>query len=301
MARQSEQKKKPITRLVHNSVRVLHLEGFIHALGYPRLRGLLKLLPRNTDYSPTASRTVRRDGVLYKTKLSDYTQWSVFVSHEDEPWRFGIEHLDKKGLIIDVGANFGAFSLKVAHRLPTTETQRVWAFEPNPFIRKDLEENLVRNPGLEQRINIFPYALGDNEGPIQMAFSQENSGDSHVLRKGEQGQLTAQMKTLDQLLEEKGSPPVAFMKVDVEGFEPGVLAGALQTIVAYRPAIFIELTDAWYRSQGTSVTRLLDQYIWPYYSKVKAEQNPGEWVSVDRESIRSIIEKERQFNLYAQA
>jgi len=45
---------------------------------------------------------------------------------------------------------------------------------------------------------------------------------------------------------------ISVIKIDVEGSEPLVINGAINTINSYRPALLIEITDSWFKSIGWS-------------------------------------------------
>ena len=70
------------------------------------------------------------------------------------------------------------------------------------------------------------------------------------------------METLDQFVTDNGIERVDFIEVDVEGYEPLVLAGATDTIRLFRPVLYLEMTNDWFDKTGhsnESVLRFLSE------------------------------------------
>jgi FkbM family methyltransferase len=99
----------------------------------------------------------------------------------------------------------------------------VFAFEAHPFTFTFLEDNIKTNR-LE---NVVPLnlAAGPARGHIKIKYESGNSGASHVTNESEQA-IEVQMMTLDDALSERGIDDVDYLKIDVEGYEGFVLAGA---------------------------------------------------------------------------
>jgi hypothetical protein len=65
------------------------------------------------------------------------------------------------------------------------------------------------------------------------------------------------MITLDDLLRARGWPEVSLIKIDVQGAEARVLAGAREVLERFRPALFLEADDRGLKEYGSSATELL--------------------------------------------
>jgi FkbM family methyltransferase len=127
---------------------------------------------------------------------------------------------------VDVGSNKGDFALIAAR---TAGPQgRVVAIEPSPencrWIRRSVELNGYPN------VELHELALSDSEGEAPL-YIGERSG-WHSLLPGEGAAVTVRTRTLDGLLEEIACPAPDMLKVDVEGAELAVLAGAARTLEA---------------------------------------------------------------------
>jgi FkbM family methyltransferase len=129
-------------------------------------------------------------------------------------------------LLVDVGANFGFWTLLAARR-----GCRVLAVEPVPATRTLLAANAARN-GLEDRIEIVGQALSDSPGTLTLALPDGESGQASVhpdtTATGAE-RFTVPSSTLDALL---GERRVRLLKIDVEGHELAVLAGASRVLAS---------------------------------------------------------------------
>jgi FkbM family methyltransferase len=123
-----------------------------------------------------------------------------------------------RGTYLDVGACVGTHSVFFAM---CCQADHVYAFEPRSAHRKRIERTLRLND-LHGRVTVSPWALSDARGEAKVRLDRHE----HTLRT----------ERLDNLL--RG--PVALMKVDVEGMEPQVLAGATRLLRKYRPRVFAE-------------------------------------------------------------
>ena len=135
-----------------------------------------------------------------------------------------------RGLVLDIGANVGGHAVAFART-----AQMVCAFEPQPHSF----HLLCANAAINGCTNIVPIhcALGSKEGTA--AISPIDPEKEHVSQGafiGEQG-VPVQMKTLDSFK----LSTVAFMKIDVEGYELDVLQGATETLEHDRPLLYVEI------------------------------------------------------------
>ncbi len=142
----------------------------------------------------------------------------------------------RPGAILDVGANIGNHTLFFAAVLQRDTI----AVEPVPENRALLEENLRLN-GLSERVNVLPYALGDETGHVALRRQSETNHGTFAVG-GEVGdEVTAELHRLDDLARDGVLPAtIAFMKIDVEGFERAVLRGAANLIERCQPMLSIE-------------------------------------------------------------
>ena len=151
------------------------------------------------------------------------------------------------GLVIDVGANTGFYTLLAAS---ASARNRVLAFEPVPSILELLHRN-VRDNELQERVRLIRCALSDRNGmsnlfiPAQDHGLVETSASLHSDFKQQRQATTIPvlLRTLDRVLLRPSlvAQRVTLIKIDVEGHEASVIAGARWTIRRHRPVIFVEV------------------------------------------------------------
>ncbi|MFG1294695.1 MULTISPECIES: FkbM family methyltransferase [Xanthobacter] len=168
-----------------------------------------------------------------------YTTVSAFLLRDEvEPELKHINNFVAKGdIFVDVGANIGLFSLKVA-----PHAGRVVAVEPGKEAGDLLAENIALNAF--QNVTLVRKGLADAAGKATLfhnpvgddpqAFSLVNDG---AATEAEEVEIT----TLDALVADLGLPRVDCIKIDVEGAEQRVLAGGMKTISASLPTIIFEM------------------------------------------------------------
>ena len=125
------------------------------------------------------------------------------------------------GLFLDVGANIGSYSVLAAK----VGGVSVIALEPVPDTFDKLTRNLLIN-GIQDRVEANRAALGD--APGSLSFSADRDTMNQVVGADYNGaSIQVQVVTLDELLRGRTAQ---VWKVDVEGFERQVLAGASQAL-----------------------------------------------------------------------
>jgi FkbM family methyltransferase len=131
---------------------------------------------------------------------------------------------------VDVGAHFGYFTLLGAERVGATG--HVYAFEANPLVFQKLVKSIAVN-GFDERVSLCNVAVNDASGPMEIFFRHDASGGGWTdIARGvppATGEVfPVQGEPLDTLLADV--PNIDVIKIDVEGAEPKVLAGARNLI-----------------------------------------------------------------------
>ncbi|HEY2808737.1 MAG TPA: FkbM family methyltransferase [Steroidobacteraceae bacterium] len=149
-------------------------------------------------------------------------------SHEPAITRYLLEHvrLGPEDVALDVGANLGWYSV-LLQRLSEAGA-RIFAFEPDPQTFGLLRTNLEANQAT--RVRACNIALGEAAGSAQLRRYKDSNNGRHSLIPGDDiaGSVTVPLDTLAHFWDSQGlgEARIAFMKVDVEGFEYFVLKGA---------------------------------------------------------------------------
>ncbi len=136
----------------------------------------------------------------------------------------------------DIGANCGQTLPEMTGRFST-----VHAFEPAAECRPWLDK--------WDAVTVWPIAVSDYDGQITLTELPDKIDTGQLVTAGTHGMewnpdqpgalsRTVPARTVDSLAEELGPPD--FLKIDVEGHEMRVLAGAWQTLTDHRPDLLIE-------------------------------------------------------------
>jgi len=180
---------------------------------------------------------VVHDGVtmIYATP-SQMTRWRVDSIYDKEPWTLEWIASFKPGeIVVDCGANVGMSTLWAA----ATRRTRVYAFEPEAQNYALLNRNIQLN-GLKDLVKAYCIGLSDAEGLFDLHMADLRVGGScHSVGEAldfEHKPLQAVFvqgcyaSTLDSLVNSGAIPVPNHIKIDVDGFEPKVIAGARKTL-----------------------------------------------------------------------
>ncbi len=145
---------------------------------------------------------------------------------------------------IDIGANLGYYARTIS-RL-AGPAGRVYAVEPVAPVRKMLGRNLRGCANVE----ILPYALGAESGPIRMGNDSARetgylgTGQHFVNETGRAAdvEFAAEMRRGSELF--GGLDRLDFIKCDVEGYELVVMREMRPLLERFRPTVLIETGGA---------------------------------------------------------
>jgi FkbM family methyltransferase len=190
----------------------------------------------------------RRDAVgrhiaKYGAHEADLTRWIADRLTTSEP-----------ALFVDAGANVGWHAL---HAARCKSIEAVVAFEPDPFNAWLLDHNLMEN-GLDNVI-VCCSALGAQPGHARLyRYKASNRGRHSLAADHGHGSKIVPVVDLDSALSDLGfgDRRVAILKIDVEGYEPAVVAGARATLMR-TDAVVLEYTPVLSRASGLSVETML--------------------------------------------
>lgn len=166
--------------------------------------------------------------------MRDHQHRAIYFLGEHEPEITALlRRLLKPGAVFfDVGANAGYFSVLACE----LGASAVHAFEPNPRVRALLERSARLGSG---PIEIVPAACAEREGRATLHVSDSsNTGMSSLSGDGEG--VAVALVTLDDHARRTGAAP-DLVKIDVEGHERDVLAGATTLLRTTRPVVVAEV------------------------------------------------------------
>ena len=141
---------------------------------------------------------------------------------------------------LDVGANLGYYTALAARAVGPNG--RVLAVEPDPDSFGYLEQTIAANA--VGNVEAFPVAASDAPATLPLYISTDNRGDNRLYASGEdRPQVEVTARPLDALLRENKIDTVDLIKIDVQGYEPKVIAGLRETITS-SPNLTL-LTEFW--------------------------------------------------------
>lgn len=155
-------------------------------------------------------------------------------------------------MAIDAGANVGLFTIPLATSVGAAG--RVLAFEPTAETARRLQENVRRNR--LDNVTLVEAALGDRRGHGTLSIHADGAYNS-LAPAGSTQRVEIRVDRLDDVWDEAGRPEVSVLKVDVEGAELDVLAGATALLRSARPAVLVEAAED---SRAREVAELLRSY-----------------------------------------
>lgn len=264
-----------ITRVIHRTVIRSKMEEFFVALRRKanffrkfvpisvrhKFTSFGRLIPQSSEYPKDDCYSLTREGTHFNINRSDYVQWRLFYGVRDNALSQAKSLLVPDSIVLDIGANFGAFSLRLAthafqHRISGIH---IHAFEPNAVVYKNYVDNLALNPPLSRLVTPHFTGLGNEKGERSFQYPDSNTGAGRVMKLNASGQFSVQITTLDDFVTTLDPPKISFIKMIVEGFEPEVFKGGWNTIKTFRPPIFFEVTPEWYAENNSSVEEIVDE------------------------------------------
>jgi FkbM family methyltransferase len=152
-----------------------------------------------------------------------------------------MSQIGKNEVAVDVGANIGYYTMLLAQR-----AKKVYAIEPDReifgILKKNVEENNLKN------VVLVNAAAGDQKGRIKFYKNEENDGDGRVV-KSQNGKFVGFVNCLrlEKILQNEQK--ISLIKVDTQGYEPAVIAGAKKIIEKDSPVLFLEYTPEEYKDK----------------------------------------------------
>jgi len=149
-------------------------------------------------------------------------------------------------VVIDVGTNVGNHAIYFDRIM---KCSHVICFEPNPDAIALLRENVRMNQAHAIDLTHLELGVGRGKGRAKIMVPQDHNLGSATLSKFDDDQEEGiVVDALDNILSD--SPHIDFIKIDTEGMELEVLAGAAQLIARYRPTVLVEVEESHRRAFG---------------------------------------------------
>lgn len=192
-------------------------------------------------------------------------------SYDDEMIDLLIPMIEPGSLVLDIGASLGFYTVPLGLAARDVGA-RVLAIEPVGRNCEIVRANVERN-GLADVVSTLQCALGRAASTVTLHVEQGGTGNATVVtgldpadvadhdRSGNtRSSETVRVLPLDDLPlpEALRDRRCSLVKIDAEGYEPDILAGAATFVARHRPVIFAEYNPAWLDSRGFPPTAPVD-------------------------------------------
>ena len=197
---------------------------------------------KNPEHATTGGSTIvikpLADGTRLFVDVSDHVIGRPIVrdAYEQSEVRCALGVLRAGDVAVDIGAHIGFFTMQLARAVGATG--HVYAFEPLDTNAGLLAQSIAEN-GFTGRITLERQAVSDHDGEATFLFAERsiNSGGGFLGNRDRApaGVSSRRVRTvrLDGCALHK---PIRLIKLDVEGAEPAVVAGA-GALIAPRSAV----------------------------------------------------------------
>jgi FkbM family methyltransferase len=154
----------------------------------------------------------------------------------ERPFLEHIRSLELRGVYVDVGAHLGTHTLWFARLCPSTH---VHAIEPVARFAGVLRANLAAN-GVDDKVTVHEVGVAGSSGTATNFLSRHHqAGFDGPLETVSGVDVTFPVQPLDALVRGR----VVVVKIDVEGMEADVIAGAHKLLMKHRPVVYAEAND----------------------------------------------------------
>ena len=216
--------------------------------------GLMRLWPNNT----------------VSFRLGIFEIWEPHIT------KFIRSRIRDGAVCIDVGANIGYYSLLMSR---TSPSGKIYAVEPSPKIRAELDENLRLNGCTN--VVVVPYGISDREEVLAFRTKEKNHGSSAFMENGDQ---FLALKPLASVIPEGDIAKTEILKIDVEGMEDRVLGDVLRLLPLFPQHLTIcaelrldsqirQLLESFFNN-GFRAIIIKNEYSSLFYANPKLDQPP---------------------------
>jgi FkbM family methyltransferase len=225
-------------------------------------------------------------GISVRIDLRSKAEWRSYWTgkYDDEVIDTLLGLVDRRGDVIDVGAQVGFYALAFAEEL---ESGTVHAFEPVRSNAQRLSENVKENQK-EEVVDIYQIALGDRQKRAHVEVEgkgRSTTGNAFEVRgkveEFAEGTETVEYAPLDSVTE-INPENCRLIKVDIEGGEVNFLKGAEKFIQRGRPYIYGEFNAFWlemYDQDFNEVISMCEEWGYEVFEiekgRVRKVRSPG--------------------------
>jgi FkbM family methyltransferase len=214
------------------------LRGLQHFRGWRRLAAIFA--PPNQ----IAPFRVWNNGIVFEGNISSFLDREIYLfgqyEQENIDLFLGMVPRDRRGIILDIGANIGTHALTFSRHF-----EKVHSFEPNAALWPQFERNVALNN--TENIVLHKVGLGVDSGNRPFfSIDGNNFGGSGTFSTVEQYDLPLKqvgvfrLENGDEYIANLGVENLDAIKIDVQGLEPDVLSGLTGALRKFRPIVWFE-------------------------------------------------------------
>lgn len=187
-------------------------------------------------------------------------------------------------VVVDVGANIGFFTLKFAQWVGPSGL--VLAIEPDEENFDALTRALAQS-GVAPRVRAVRAVAAERPGTLLLERNPFHPGD-HKIALGGAGGVEVPAVSIDSLVEEHPGKRVSLVKIDVQGAEMMVLAGARRMLAEHAPALFVEVDESALAHFGAS-SRDLVSLLEGFGYRMHELRRDGGAAPLDRDRLSALL------------
>jgi FkbM family methyltransferase len=194
--------------------------------------------------------------------------------YEPQETQLAMRLLGSGRTAVDVGANWGYFTLVCAHLVGPHG--RVLALEPHPRLSAMLAENAAAN-ALTQ-VEVLKLAAGADAGARRFVDFDERAGNWGLARAAQQSEASdfdCESVALDALLDARGLGAVDLIKIDIEGGEVDAIRGMSDGLQRHRYRyVLLECHPAELANLGATLDQCVEPFVRAGYRGWRIDHSP---------------------------
>lgn len=206
-------------------------------------------------------RTLRFVPGTRPVRLRYVTSPNDVVRYDALQVQFLSSELTEGDTAIDIGAHSGVYSLIMALRCGRSGV--VVAFEPDPYAREVLMQNIRLNPSVKPPL-VEPFACSDGEGEAILYSGGAGTAQSSLVRSAvefsplyRKQEIKVRLVGLDEYMRATNLPTPRWVKIDAEGAEIRILQGARE-LLSTNAGILCELHPWAWDEFGSTYDQFLE-------------------------------------------
>ena len=186
-----------------------------------------------------------------------FSNYSEFGNKHNRGFNHLMKNLKNKKTFFDIGAHIGLVSIPAA--LNMNLDSKIIAFEPSDKNYKHLKNHIKAN-NLTKKIKLYKNLVGEKNCKKNFYYSKYESPLNSIIKVKQIEKYNSQsinQISIDYFCKESGIVPDV-IKIDVEGAELNVLKGAKETILKYKPIIYLSVHPTHLKELGYELRQLKD-------------------------------------------